>query len=511
MKIIYRNYNLKNPEVSIILIDWSVRHSFHILDYLNQQTVPRDRYEIIWIEYYSRIPEELMDKLNNSLKKGIPVLDQWIVMETPEDFCHHKHRMFNLGIVVSRGKIIVIPDSDAMVRSTFIESIIKTFNENDNIVLHIDEIRNKKRKFYPFNYPSIDEITSEGMVFRWDGKTPVSELSDPIHLLNYGACLCAKRDDLIDIGGADEHIDYLGHVCGVYDMTFRLKNAGKREIWHTEEFLYHTWHPGQGGSKIDHRGPNDGLEMSTTALSSIFNGRILALVENPAIKLLRTGITTNTDNLLAEFKPAEEWRADNIKKTPSFNSFLKKYQDCYFKINTLFWKFLFINSFMPAIKSLPRKIQGEINKNRKQILAESNLNKKSIYPVVPLIKKLYKAPQWFYFFLLRFFYSYNKNILENCLSLFYNNLKEETAVVVVGNKDLKKIIKYIAKKFKINIREIDKCETFNGKTIIAITPEVEVGSFDIPTVNWKRYEREVRKEISKLMNYGVKKENILIL
>lgn len=54
MKIIFENGQLRNPEVSIILIDWSVRESCHILDYLNTQTVERNKYEILWIEYYDR-------------------------------------------------------------------------------------------------------------------------------------------------------------------------------------------------------------------------------------------------------------------------------------------------------------------------------------------------------------------------------------------------------------------------------------------------------------------------
>jgi hypothetical protein len=70
---------------------------------------------------------------------------------------------------------------------------------------------------------------------------------DIIHSRNYGACFCARRDLLIQIGGADEHIDFIGHICGPYDLTFRLINIGCKEIWHETEFLYHTWHPGQAG------------------------------------------------------------------------------------------------------------------------------------------------------------------------------------------------------------------------------------------------------------------------
>ena len=55
---------------------------------------------------------------------------------------------------------------------------------------------------------------------------------DPLHTRNYGACMSALREDLLKIGGADEHIDYLEHICGPYEMTFRLVNAGKREVWY---------------------------------------------------------------------------------------------------------------------------------------------------------------------------------------------------------------------------------------------------------------------------------------
>jgi hypothetical protein len=71
MQILFENKNCSSPKVSIILLDWSCRESFHSIDYLNKQTISREQYEIIWIEYYSRIPE--------SLKSKKPLLDKWIV------------------------------------------------------------------------------------------------------------------------------------------------------------------------------------------------------------------------------------------------------------------------------------------------------------------------------------------------------------------------------------------------------------------------------------------------
>ena len=51
-----------------------------------------------------------------------------------------------------------------MVSPTFVESIIKSFEEDPNIVLHMDEVRNNDRRFYPFNYPSIEEVMGHGCI-----------------------------------------------------------------------------------------------------------------------------------------------------------------------------------------------------------------------------------------------------------------------------------------------------------------------------------------------------------
>src|SRR4030043_18698 len=68
-------------------------------------------------------------------------------------------------------------------------------------------------------------------------------------------------------------------------MTFRLVNAGKKEVWHQEEFIYHTWHPGTDGMG-NYLGPHDGRNVSTTALKARITGRVMPLVENPAIRML---------------------------------------------------------------------------------------------------------------------------------------------------------------------------------------------------------------------------------
>jgi hypothetical protein len=223
--------------------------------------------------------------------------------------------MYNVGIVLARGEIVAIGDSDAMVEETFIQTILNAFERDPEIVYHMDEFRNVRRNFYPFNYPSFEQMLGEGCMNNANGKTTgVLNTDDPIHTRNYGACMCARREDLITIGGADEHIDYLGHICGPYDMTFRLVNHGRREVWDTKEFLYHTWHPGQAGAD-NYLGPHDGRHMSTTALQALVCGRILPLVENRAVRMLRTKQSLGEEKLLSfliRSTALVHWQRDNL-------------------------------------------------------------------------------------------------------------------------------------------------------------------------------------------------------
>lgn len=292
-KTLYRNQT-ENPLLSIILLDWSCRESFHSLEYLNKQTVQRDYYEIIWLEYYNRVAPQIQEGLEKSLAQNKqPYVDQWTIMGMPEDIYYHKHLMYNIGILSSRGKIVCICDSDAIFPPNFVETILRIFTVHKNIVLHLDEICNDSHRFYPFNYPSIEEIIGEGCVNWVNGKSRgILEQKDTIHYRNYGACMCALRQDIIAIGGSDEHIDYLGHICGPYDLTFRLINAGKREIWHEDVYIYHVWHPGNVGEG-NYSGPHDGRRMSLPAVLSRETGRILPFDENPSIRALRLGLIPN--------------------------------------------------------------------------------------------------------------------------------------------------------------------------------------------------------------------------
>ncbi len=275
------NHTGRKPRVSVILIDWGVRESFHSLRYLNRQTVRREDYELIWLEFYDRKPAGLRELVEQT-GDGRPALEKWIVLGYPDDFLYHKHRLYNVGILAAEGDICVICDSDAMFRPTFIEKLLAAFSQTPGAVVHLDEVRNVNRAYYPFNYPDFDALLGEGCI-NWQGHTTLGLDASPdrIHHANYGACMAARRKDLLAIGGADEHPDYLGYVCGPYEMTIRLLNYGRTERWLEDEWLFHTWHPNQYGWNTDYHGPHDGCHLALLALEARATFRIAPFQRNP--------------------------------------------------------------------------------------------------------------------------------------------------------------------------------------------------------------------------------------
>ncbi len=317
MKVL-RQSRRSSPKISLVLLDWSVRESFHLLHYLARQDVPRDVFEVLVIEYYSRVSDAIR------LFEG--EVDTWLLLEMPVDCYYHKHVMYNAGIALARGEIVVICDSDAMVKPGFIRAIVEAFERDPRLVLHFDQFRNNRRDFYPFNYPSFEQVEGEGCVNNTGGRTTgIHDSQDPIHTRNYGACMCARRADLVAIGGADEHVDFVGHICGPYDMTFRLVNHGMKELWHPSEFMYHTWHPGQAGVD-NYLGPHDGRHVSTTSLAALSSRRVRPLLESPAIRRLREQPQTPAESLLPLLirpEGPDEWRRAKLEAglvTPAFDT-----------------------------------------------------------------------------------------------------------------------------------------------------------------------------------------------
>lgn len=213
------NSNSSSIKISLILLDWSVRESFHSLYWLNKQNIQRDMYELIWIELYERIIPEVIDNVD-------------VYLTCNQKGMYHKHHGYNIGLLQSKGQVVVICDSDAVFPPDFIESIIKTFEmyedkEPKSMVLFHYEWRTSSK--YPKDMRDISELKK----YTWKDLWP-----------NVGACMSFRRIDAVRFGGFDEHKSFRGYMCGPYDLGWRLINAGIPEFWHDPNVaLYHFSHP----------------------------------------------------------------------------------------------------------------------------------------------------------------------------------------------------------------------------------------------------------------------------
>ena len=243
--------------LSIILHDWSVRERFHTLDWLSAQTVPRDQYEIIWVECYTRELEDVRAKVDELITLG-------------QEGLYHKHKAMNAGLAVAQGRIVTLCDSDAVYPPDFVASVLNSFTER-KVLMHAEHRSH-------LSYPT-------GMSLGQIKQMPFFE-GPP----NVGACASMLRRDAIGFGGVDEHESYRGLICGHNELVWRLINSGVPEVWHDSVFLYHFKHPGSdGGPESTHEwngAVHDSMH-NLTGVDAFREGRLLPLAESPEIHRLR--------------------------------------------------------------------------------------------------------------------------------------------------------------------------------------------------------------------------------
>lgn len=268
---VHKSNSSNKLKVSVILLDWSCRERFHALDWLNRQNVPREQYELIWIELYDRVVPNAMEKAD-------------VVITCGQKGLYHKHEGYNIGLLHAKGKVITICDSDAVFPEDFIASIIKSFNltksetPDSKVLMHYQW---RSPALYPDEMKDINELQQ----YPWEDLWP-----------NVGACMSIRSSDAIRFGGFDEHDSFRGYLCGPYDLGWRLINAGIPEIWHDQSVaLWHFSHPdppasyGQSFSlkmwreksypHIDHH--------ALMAVEAFSTGRLTPLKENPEIHKIR--------------------------------------------------------------------------------------------------------------------------------------------------------------------------------------------------------------------------------
>jgi hypothetical protein len=273
-EIVHKNSAPEAPRLSCILLDWGCRERFTTLDWLNRQDVPRDQYELIWVELYDRVVDEVMQKAD-------------VVITCNQRGTYHKHLGYNVGLLQARGDLICVCDSDAVFPVNFIRSVFRSFGiagGGQALPLVLMHYEWRTSQLYPDDL-SDAEVLKDPTRWQW---WPL--------IVNEGACVTVRREDAIRFGGFDEHPSYLGYLCGPYDLAWRLVNAGWREVWHDSSVaLWHFAHPdpiGTNGQKASFQQLMEKAHPhmqghALTAVEAFSTGRFLPLQENPKLWALR--------------------------------------------------------------------------------------------------------------------------------------------------------------------------------------------------------------------------------
>ena len=271
---VHKNAAPSAPHLSIILLDWSCRERFSALDWLLKQDVPKDQYELIWVEAYDRVVEEVMEKAD-------------VVITCSQQGLYHKHVGYNVGLLQAKGTLVCVCDSDAVFPPDFVSSVLRSFrieSEKSAVPMVLMHYEWRTALLYP------DGLTDSGLLkdaARWQWW--------PL-IVNEGACMTVRRVDAIRFGGFDEHASFRGYLCGPYDLGWRLINAGWPEVWHDESTaLWHFSHPDPIGANGQRATLKQLREKAYphihghafTAVEAFSVGRFQPLQENPKIWALR--------------------------------------------------------------------------------------------------------------------------------------------------------------------------------------------------------------------------------
>jgi len=206
-------------KITVIMVDGSFRPHFALIDLLKSQTLAAEDYEVLWIEYYDEIKQELIDKMHGQRN--------FRAITLKKSGTYHSSYCFNRGITEARGEVLVIPDADVLVEADFLETAWGEHRAHDQLAMYVFRMDEPKRE--------------SSLCLDLNYLKRVCVLTNP---QNYGGCLTIRKKWLMKVNGYEQHDMFGGgaHANG-RDVYTRLKNMGMYVKWHPQLRLYHPWHP----------------------------------------------------------------------------------------------------------------------------------------------------------------------------------------------------------------------------------------------------------------------------
>jgi hypothetical protein len=203
-------------KISVVMIDGQFRENTFGAEYFSKQDFPANEFEVIWVEFYSKVPEHVR------VQKNVKV----VTLNNPDDKMYHSSYCFNRGIVEATGELIVIPDADQIVKPDFLSKLFAIHTAYDKLVV------------YPYRYDEVKKGELKSVDF--DELEKKCLLKNP---MNYGGCLSVRKKWLLEINGYEQHkIMESGFHANGMDMYTRFKNLGLAVMWANELKLFHPYH-----------------------------------------------------------------------------------------------------------------------------------------------------------------------------------------------------------------------------------------------------------------------------
>ncbi|MCC7145359.1 MAG: hypothetical protein IT443_02845 [Phycisphaeraceae bacterium] len=208
----------KKPKVSVIMVDGSFREAFHAIDFFGRQNMPREDYELIWVEYF--------DKVNPEIARRVAAHPNFriICLGLPDPY--HSSYCFNRGILEAKADLIVIPDGDIVVEEDFLARVYQDHQQSERLVEY----------FHRHNEPEDQHREPVDL----EHLRKVCTITNPA---NHGGCLSVRKKWLLEINGYDQHpIFSTGFHANDKDVYARLNNLGLLVRWSPDVKLFHPWH-----------------------------------------------------------------------------------------------------------------------------------------------------------------------------------------------------------------------------------------------------------------------------
>ncbi len=198
---------------SVILFDGGYRESFHTLDFLADQNLPADRWEIVWVDWRDQVdPRVLRHERIRKICLG----------RTPP---YHIGCMVNAAVRETSGDLLVIMDADVALQPGFLAEVTATHESFPDLVMHVKRL---DQPSYHHDLP-VDLETLQATC-------------EPVNQTNYGGCCSVERKWFEAVNGYTESPEFSSQSGVAMEFHHRLMNHGLNHMWHPSLRLYHPWH-----------------------------------------------------------------------------------------------------------------------------------------------------------------------------------------------------------------------------------------------------------------------------